>query len=180
MKASPAQAGVDLEAALKEDAANRRKPAVKQRAGGVLIAPKDRPPVSKVLLVGGATRMPTFQRFVENMTGIKPDPLLVDPDLVRTLKVSCDHLQKRQGVAESISRKKMGAYQGQRCVVVQIVRCLVLSGQRFGESWDFAVLAVSKHRFASLFKPSTVSIPLKLLEGTLSQPKNTAGQSARI
>lgn len=29
--------------------------------------------------------MPSFQRFVQNMTGITPDPLLADPDLVSHL-----------------------------------------------------------------------------------------------
>jgi molecular chaperone DnaK len=28
--------------------------------------------VSKVLLVGGATRMPAVQRFISNMTGLTP------------------------------------------------------------------------------------------------------------
>lgn len=82
------QAGVDLEEAIKAHRANQKKPAAKRRAGGVLIAPKQRPPVSKVLLVGGATRMPSFQRFVRNMTGIAPDPLLVDPDLVSHLVIA--------------------------------------------------------------------------------------------
>ncbi len=44
----------------------------------------------QVLLVGGATRMPAFRRFVENMTGLQPRETLVDPDEVRaknTLKI---------------------------------------------------------------------------------------------
>jgi molecular chaperone DnaK (HSP70) len=36
-----------------------------------------------VLLVGGATRMPAFQRFVQNMTGLAPRGFTVDPDEVR-------------------------------------------------------------------------------------------------
>ena len=73
---------MDLEEVLKEHEANQRRPAAGRLQSGVLIRPKQRPPVSKVLLVGGATRMPTFQRFVRNMTGMTPDPSLVDPDLV--------------------------------------------------------------------------------------------------
>ena len=49
------------------------------------LKPKKRPPISKILLVGGATRMPVFRQFVRNMTGIEPDPSLVDPDLVSQL-----------------------------------------------------------------------------------------------
>ena len=36
----------------------------------------------QVLLVGGATRMPAFRRFVENMTGLQPRETFVDPDEV--------------------------------------------------------------------------------------------------
>ncbi len=36
-----------------------------------------------MLLVGGATRMPAFQRFVQNMTGLAPRGFTVDPDEVR-------------------------------------------------------------------------------------------------
>ena len=36
----------------------------------------------QVLLVGGATRMPAFQRFVKNMTGLEPKGFTVDPDEV--------------------------------------------------------------------------------------------------
>ena len=39
----------------------------------------------QVLLVGGATRMPAFRRFVENMTGLQPRGTLVDPDEARQL-----------------------------------------------------------------------------------------------
>jgi len=34
------------------------------------IRPRARAAVSKVLLVGGATRMPAVKRFLENMTGV--------------------------------------------------------------------------------------------------------------
>jgi len=35
-----------------------------------------------VLLVGGATRMPSFSRFITNATGLRPRPAAVDPDEV--------------------------------------------------------------------------------------------------
>lgn len=45
------------------------------------IRPKARAAVSKVLLVGGATRMPAVKRFLTNMTGLTPeDNDAVDPD----------------------------------------------------------------------------------------------------
>lgn len=46
------------------------------------IRPKRRPPISEVLLVGGATRMPSFSRFITNATGLRPRPAAVDPDEV--------------------------------------------------------------------------------------------------
>ena len=79
---------MDLEEVLREHEANQRRPEGRRLQGGVLIRPKQRPPVSKVLLVGGATRMPTFQRFVRNMTGMTPDTSLVDPDLVSALSIA--------------------------------------------------------------------------------------------
>lgn len=87
------QAGVDLGTALK-DYELARKQAKKRggRQGGqeakkvkVDIRPKRRLPVSQVLLVGGATRMPAVQRFVKNMTGLEPKGFLVDPDLAVAL-----------------------------------------------------------------------------------------------
>lgn len=36
------------------------------------IRPKARAAVSKVLLVGGATRMPAVRQFITNMTGLEP------------------------------------------------------------------------------------------------------------
>eukprot|EP00882_Tetradesmus_deserticola_P024988 GHRQ01027378.1.p3 GENE.GHRQ01027378.1~~GHRQ01027378.1.p3 ORF type:complete len:106 (+),score=34.91 GHRQ01027378.1:44-361(+) len=36
------------------------------------IRPRARAAVSKVLLVGGATRIPAVQRFITNMTGLTP------------------------------------------------------------------------------------------------------------
>ena len=89
------QAGVDLGTALKEweiaqtalrkrDGGQRRsKGTVKDE--GVQIVPKKRLPVSEVLLVGGATRMPAVRKFVENMTGLAPKDSNVDPDLAVAL-----------------------------------------------------------------------------------------------
>lgn len=47
----------------------------------VEIRPKRRMPISEVLLVGGATRMPAIHRFVENMTGLSLRQTTIDPDL---------------------------------------------------------------------------------------------------
>lgn len=89
------QAGVDLGTALKEweisqnalrkrDGGQRRsKDAVHDE--GVQIVPKKRLPVSEVLLVGGATRMPAVRKFVQNMTGLIPKDSHVDPDLAVAL-----------------------------------------------------------------------------------------------
>lgn len=38
-----------------------------------VIKPRSRPALSKVLLVGGATRMPAVAHFIRNMTGIEPE-----------------------------------------------------------------------------------------------------------
>jgi molecular chaperone DnaK (HSP70) len=38
------------------------------------IRPKARAAVTKVLLVGGATRMPAVKRFLQNMTGVVSQP----------------------------------------------------------------------------------------------------------
>ncbi|PRW56291.1 molecular chaperone [Chlorella sorokiniana] len=95
------QAGVDLGTAVKqhEDAVRtakkggskkggsgrQRQAALAQAASGVQIRPKRRMPVSKVLLVGGATRMPAIRRFVRNMTGLDAAEFVVDPDLAVAL-----------------------------------------------------------------------------------------------
>ena len=47
------------------------------------VRPKRRAPITRVLLVGGATRMPAFRRFVRNMTGLEAKGAAVDPDEVR-------------------------------------------------------------------------------------------------
>ncbi|GAB4820667.1 hypothetical protein N2152v2_007713 [Parachlorella kessleri] len=52
---------------------------------GVQIRPKRRQPVSRVLLVGGATRMPAVRRFVRHMTGLEAEEDIVDPDLAVAL-----------------------------------------------------------------------------------------------
>lgn len=89
------QAGVDLGTAIKEWEVSQKE--LRKREGGkrrskksfkdegVQIRPKKRQPVSEVLLVGGATRMPAVHKFVENMTGIKPKQSSVDPDLAVAL-----------------------------------------------------------------------------------------------
>lgn len=62
------------------------------------IRPRARAAVSKVLLVGGATRMPAVQRFIVNMTGLIPEgPATgVDPDeavaLGAAVQVWCQQL----------------------------------------------------------------------------------------
>lgn len=99
------QAGVDLGSVVKEfddavrtvqkggsKAGKGKRAASKQgqaaaelAASGVQIRPKRRLPVGKVLLVGGATRMPAIRRFVRNMTGLDPAEFVVDPDLAVAL-----------------------------------------------------------------------------------------------
>eukprot|EP00803_Ostreobium_quekettii_P011586 evm.model.scf_3273.1 EVM.evm.TU.scf_3273.1 scf_3273:2645-3037(+) len=51
----------------------------------VEIRPKNREPISEVLFVGGATRMPAVRRFVRNMTGLDPGESAVDPDMAVAL-----------------------------------------------------------------------------------------------
>jgi len=80
-----AQAGVDLGTVLEDYSASQKRGGKKiGRAGGagVEVRPKRRAPISQVLLVGGATRMPAFQCFVTNMTGLQPKGFTVDPDEV--------------------------------------------------------------------------------------------------
>lgn len=74
-----AQAGVDLGSALEAGAKSGARGA--QRTLGAA-RPKRRAPVSALLLVGSATRMPAFRRFVRNMTGLEPADEGVDPDQV--------------------------------------------------------------------------------------------------
>jgi molecular chaperone DnaK len=80
------QAGVDLGTALAADEAlrrNKRRGKAPSGQVGPQLRPKRRQPISQVLLVGGATRMPAFRRFVQNMTGLRPQDTLVDPDEAR-------------------------------------------------------------------------------------------------
>lgn len=44
------------------------------------LRPRGRGALSKVLLVGGATRMPAVRRFISHMTGLEPEAGAVDPD----------------------------------------------------------------------------------------------------
>ncbi len=91
------QGGVDLRTALDEHEENlrraKRSDGRRRRKGSIKpdvtaeIRPKRRAPVSKILLVGGATRMPSVPRFLENMTGIQPAAASIDPDQV-SLSVS--------------------------------------------------------------------------------------------
>ena len=48
------------------------------------VRPQRRAPITQVLLVGGATRMPAFRRFVRNMTGLEAREGAIDPDEVRS------------------------------------------------------------------------------------------------
>eukprot|EP01023_Acetabularia_acetabulum_P006605 TRINITY_DN12744_c0_g1_i2.p1 TRINITY_DN12744_c0_g1~~TRINITY_DN12744_c0_g1_i2.p1 ORF type:complete len:201 (+),score=39.41 TRINITY_DN12744_c0_g1_i2:29-604(+) len=78
-------AGVDLGTTMEQYqvdmARNKQKRKSKQMFDdGPEIRPKRRQPISQVLLVGGATRMKGFQRFVQNMTGLCPKEYVVDPD----------------------------------------------------------------------------------------------------
>ncbi len=79
------QAGVDLGTVIEEHAASQsrgKRRGKKEGSQAVDIRPKRRASISQVLLVGGATRMPAFQRFVKNMTGLQPKGFTVDPDEV--------------------------------------------------------------------------------------------------
>ncbi|PNW75659.1 hypothetical protein CHLRE_12g535700v5 [Chlamydomonas reinhardtii] len=72
------QAGVDLNEvvggheAMKEQLRNRGVPSWKLEAMQPEIRPRKRAPLSAVLLVGGATRMPAVRAFLRNMTGLEP------------------------------------------------------------------------------------------------------------
>ena len=92
-RCSMLQAGFSLADALKERESNRCKPKTKQKAAAGSLQPKNRAAISRVLLIGGATRMPSFQKFAENMTGMKPDLLLADPDLVGVLEIQLHCIQ---------------------------------------------------------------------------------------
>lgn len=48
------------------------------------VRPRRRAPIAQVLMVGGATRMPAFRRFVRNMTGLEAREGAIDPDEVRS------------------------------------------------------------------------------------------------
>ncbi|GBF90941.1 molecular chaperone [Raphidocelis subcapitata] len=80
------QAGVDLNEAMmglqekREDMARRGVPEWKREMLKLEIRPRGRSAISRVLLVGGATRMPSVRRFISHMTGLAPDEADVDPD----------------------------------------------------------------------------------------------------
>ena len=54
------------------------------------VRPKRRAPITQVLMVGGATRMPAFKRFVRNMTGLEAKGAVVDPDEVSPSSCTCE------------------------------------------------------------------------------------------
>ena len=81
----PSQAGVELGATV--DAFRARQVQAKApfspSSSSPALRPKERPPVSRVLLVGAPTRAPGFRAFVRNLTGLDPEQGLgadVDPD----------------------------------------------------------------------------------------------------
>ena len=100
---------MDLGTALAEYDARKGKKRRGKRVNemsGVQLRPKRRAPISEVLLVGGATRMPAVQRFVRNMTGLQPREFVVDPDEVpkpRTPKNQ--YVQPRQFVLSRVTVK---------------------------------------------------------------------------
>ncbi|MEW5299539.1 MAG: hypothetical protein WDW36_002546 [Sanguina aurantia] len=80
------QAGVDLGQAVgqleakKETLRSRGVPTWKLDTLQPQIRPKRRDALTKILLVGGATRMPAVRRLILNMTGIEPMQGAIDPD----------------------------------------------------------------------------------------------------
>ncbi|CAL5225668.1 g8531 [Coccomyxa viridis] len=74
------QAGVDLGSVMEEHYARSKKQKNAQAQVSAQVRPKRRAPITRVLLVGGATRMPAFRRFVRNMTGLEAKGAAVDPD----------------------------------------------------------------------------------------------------
>ncbi len=77
------------------------------------IRPKARAPLSKVLLVGGATRMPAVRSFLANMTGIQPEPHgAVDPDEAVALGAAV-----QAGILQGQVKDLMVMDQWQVCVV---------------------------------------------------------------
>ncbi len=81
------QAGVELGATV--DAFRARQATSDAKAVGAgrpvrsspALRPKQRPPVSRVLLVGAPTKAPGFRAFVRNLTGLDPENgASVDPD----------------------------------------------------------------------------------------------------
>lgn len=71
---------MDLGSALSKHATQKDK---RLRKLPPQLRPKRRAPISEVLLVGGATRLPAFRQFVKNMTGLDPNVADVNPDEVR-------------------------------------------------------------------------------------------------
>lgn len=85
MKQLLAQAGIDLAVVRRLAAVETRQRSRKKRGTAPdlpISLTADRPPLTKVLLVGGATRMPGVVRLLENMTGLNVSSSAVDPDMV--------------------------------------------------------------------------------------------------
>ena len=77
------QAGVDLGSVRADQEADKKRRGKGKRQGAPLaqLRPKQRAPISQVLLVGGSTRMPAMRSFVQHMTGLEP-ATFVQPDEV--------------------------------------------------------------------------------------------------
>lgn len=77
------------------------------------IRPKARAAVSKVLLVGGSTRMPAVKRFLTNMTGLTEggtpeDNDAVDPDEAVALGAAVQVRETMLAGAEGSRRVRLG------------------------------------------------------------------------
>ena len=80
MEQACAQAGIDLER-MRVSASQLRKRKGQRPSEREMRAWRKDQPITEVILVGGATRMPAIHRFVQNATGIKPK-WTVNPDEV--------------------------------------------------------------------------------------------------
>jgi hypothetical protein len=69
------------------------------------VRPRGRAAISKVLLVGGATRMPSVRRFITNMTGITPEDKDIDPDEAVALGAAVQVRAGRRGEGGSARRR---------------------------------------------------------------------------
>ena len=69
------------------------------------LRPKERPPVSRVLLVGAPTRAPGFRAFVRNLTGLDPEKGVadIDPDAAVALGAAVQAAALDKGTAAEVS-----------------------------------------------------------------------------